>query len=399
MGRPRKSKQPGQEPNLDYDRGPSPEELRSIEAEFNGEEETDLTSLIEDERTSKRHPIQSFLRNYGTRKPFRGTDEIGRLVERYHGGNTTERQAALREIIAGTALLVVSVQRRHYSRHDVPLDDLLQEGVLGITEAVDRYRFEWGAWSTYVTWWIRSRMQRLVLDTNTRDVCRVPVHVQDLISKLDKAHRKYEAKHGSHPTAEELQRFIAKEAEADGKKPLDLAKVQASLEVTRRRATTVRVDAPLLGDDGETDANRGRKEMSSLPGQEIGLDARREYEFQRDRYLEALQRLSEVEKAVLFLRCGIGRKVTRELTLKEVGDLVKKSRERVRQIEAKALQKLRNALEADSMKIVALLCLIDDAGDISSGYDAMVVLRRAWRLSPVTAEEAISSTQSGGRTK
>lgn len=73
MGRPRKSKQPGQEPNLDYDRGPSPEELRSIEAEFNGEEETDLTSLIEDERTSKRLQFSRFCAT---------TERVNRFEER-----------------------------------------------------------------------------------------------------------------------------------------------------------------------------------------------------------------------------------------------------------------------------------------------------------------------------
>jgi RNA polymerase primary sigma factor len=236
--------------------------------------------------------------------------EIGRAESEVREGKKALIQANLR--------LVVSIAKKHTNR-GLPLLDLVQEGNIGLMRAVDKFEYQRGfKFSTYATWWIRQAMTRAVAD-QARTI-RIPVHMVETINKLVRVSRELVQENGREPTAEELAARV----------DLPVDKVQKVLKVVKQ---PVSLETP-IGE--EEDSTLGDFiEDPNTPSPPEALNSAR----LRDQTRHALASLTPREEKVLRLRFGVGE--TRDLTLEEVGQQFEVTRERIRQIEAKALRKLR----------------------------------------------------------
>lgn len=234
-------------------------------------------------------------------------------------------QDAKRTLANGNLRLVISIAKK-YRNNQVPFLDIIQEGNAGLMRAVEKYEFRRGfKFSTYATWWIRQSITRSLSDSSR--VIRLPVHIVELLSKIEKATKKLCHQTGDDPSPEEIVREVQiKHPEftlTDYYRLQKVAKSPASL------------DKPVNGDPEE-----------SLFG-ELIEDERHDSPIQaasknmlRDRLLEVIDSLAMREREILKLRFGLGDGYI--YTLEEVGRIFKVTRERVRQIEAKALRKLRH---------------------------------------------------------
>jgi RNA polymerase primary sigma factor len=241
--------------------------------------------------------------------------ELKGLLGRITTAEARVRQAK-REMTEANLRLVVSVAKR-YLRSGLPLLDLVQEGNLGLLKAVDRFQYRRGfKFSTYATWWIRQAITRAIADRGR--TIRIPVHMVETLNKVSRVGRSLAAELGREPTPEELARRVRMPARKI-KLVLDSARKPVSLE------TPVGDDASLGQFIEDTSAASPAEEMLS---QDLTAQMER-----------ALDKLSARERDVLRLRFGIGDE--RSHTLEEVGERFALTRERIRQIEAQALRKLR----------------------------------------------------------
>jgi RNA polymerase primary sigma factor len=248
---------------------------------------------------------------------------LGSLRE-IEGHDRVVRQAK-KELMEANLRLVVSVAKR-YLGSELSLLDLVQEGNIGLMKAVDRFQYRRGfKFSTYATWWIRQAITRAIAD-HSRTI-RIPVHMVETLNRISRVNRSLVNEMGREPTPEEL-------AQRTG---VPARKVRLILESSRKPLS---LETP-IGDDSELGDFLEDKGAESPNDNLITQDLTNQVE-------RALSTLSPKEKEILRLRFGIGE--AGEHTLEEVGRRFSVTRERIRQIETKALRKLRHPLRGRALR-------------------------------------------------
>lgn len=292
------------------------------------EDDVDLENidLSVPEGVSIEDPVRMYLKEIG-KVPLLTADQEIELAKKMESDDPQVRTAARKKLAEANLRLVVSIAKKYIGRGMLFLD-LIQEGNLGLIKAVEKFDYKKGyKFSTYATWWIRQAITRAIAD-QARTI-RIPVHMVETINKLIRVQRQLLQELGREPTPEE----IAEE--------MDLP-VERVREIQKISQEPVSLETP-IGE--EEDSHLG----DFIPDDNMPVPAdAATYTLLREQLNDVLDTLTPREKKVLILRFGL--KDGRARTLEEVGKEFNVTRERIRQIEAKALRKLRHPSRSKKLK-------------------------------------------------
>lgn len=301
----------------DMDEEPDPDDLEEVE-EVNLEE-IDVTNI---EGVNIDDPVRMYLREIG-KIPLLNYEEEIELAEKVLNGDEEAKQ----KLAESNLRLVVSIAKKYVGRGMLFLD-LIQEGNMGLIKAVEKFDYTKGyKFSTYATWWIRQAITRAIAD-QARTI-RIPVHMVETINKLIRTSRHLLQQLGREPTPEE----IAKEMEIPVEKVLEIQKIAQD---------PVSLETPIGEEDDSHLGDFIQDEDSPAPQDSVA------YTLLREQLEEVMSTLTPREAKVLKLRFGLEDGKAR--TLEEVGKEFMVTRERIRQIEAKALRKLRHPSRSKKLK-------------------------------------------------
>lgn len=279
------------------------------EDEYTNEDNGDLT-----EGVATDDPVRMYLKEIGKIPLLSSEDEL-RLAKRMSDGD----EAAREKLAEANLRLVVSIAKR-YAGRGMQLLDLIQEGNLGLIKAVEKFDYQKGfKFSTYATWWIRQAITRSIAD-QARTI-RIPVHMVETMNRVVRTSRTLLQELGREPKPEEIADRLH----------MPVQKVQEILNISME---PVSLETPIGEEDDSHLSDFIRDERAPVPAEAAT------YTILREQLVEVLSTLTEREQRVLCLRFGLEDGRTR--TLEEVGQEFHVTRERIRQIEAKALRKLRH---------------------------------------------------------
>jgi RNA polymerase primary sigma factor len=290
-----------------------------------GRERVEQTSYVNDELAQQTTDAMALFLHEVRRHPLLTREQEVELAKRIERGDLEAKD----ELVNSNLRLVISNARK-YQGHDLPLLDLIQEGILGLIRAAEKFDYRKGfKFSTYATFWIRQAIQR-ALDNRARTI-RIPVHLGQRERKIGRAQTELAARLGRDPTDEE----IAQAAE------LEISEVREARDAAR---VVTSLDRP-VGDQEETSLGQ------LLPSQEGGPEEEVEITLREEALRRALERLPERDRDVLKLRYGINGDDPTPLS--ETGRRLGISQDTVRAIERRALSELAESRELESLRPAA----------------------------------------------
>jgi RNA polymerase primary sigma factor len=296
---------------------PDDEMLISSEEETEAAEEVDVL-----EGVSTEDPVRMYLKEIGN-VPLLTSEEEVELAKRVEAGD----EEAKRKLTEANLRLVVSIAKKYVGR-GMPFLDLIQEGNMGLMKAVDKFDYNKGyKFSTYATWWIRQAITRGIADTGR--TIRVPVHMVETINKTLRMTRQLLQELGREPTPEEVAEKLGVPA----------SRVREVLKISR---DPVSLDTP-IGEEDDSHLGDFIEDDTALSPADSAT-----FSMLKEELSNALESLTERERQVVKLRFGL--EDGRARTLEEVGKEFNVTRERIRQIEAKALRKLRHPSRSKRLK-------------------------------------------------
>ena len=252
--------------------------------------------------------------------------EFKRLVSRIQKGER-ESRLAKKEMVEANLRLVISIAKK-YTNRGLQFLDLIQEGNIGLMKAVDKFEYRRGyKFSTYATWWIRQAITRSIAD-QARTI-RIPVHMIETINKIVRTQRQIMSEYGREPTPEELAKKLA----------MPLEKVRKVLKIAKE---PVSLETP-VGDEEDSSLGDFIEDKNALQPLDTAIQSNLS-----ESTTKILASLTPREERVLRMRFGIG--MNTDHTLEEVGLQFSVTRERIRQIEAKALRKLKHPSRSKQLK-------------------------------------------------
>lgn len=321
----------------DFDSESDPEEYillkeTEFEDEFDEEDIKDLKdidlNILEnlDDYVAIEDPIKMYLKEIG-KIPLLSVDEEMNLAKKICDPDENVRKEARKQMAESNLRLVVSIAKRYMGR-GMQLLDLIQEGNIGLLRAVEKFDYQKGfKFSTYATWWIRQAITRSIAD-QARTI-RIPVHMVETINRLIKVQRKLVQELGREPKPIEVAKAMG----------IPVSKVR---EIMSFALEPVSMETP-IGDEDDSHLGDFLQDSNAKVPVNFAMDV-----LLHDQLMEVIKSLTEREQKVILLRFGL--EDSKPRTLEEVGKVFGITRERIRQIEAKALRKLRNPSKVKRLK-------------------------------------------------